>query len=78
MSLISDTLDGAQGICGLKQDVTLDNWAKRFGAALPVIAATKIVNDKFIVGPAIKKHTNDQQYTAIKRDVVGGGFSLPA
>lgn len=78
MSMLSDILDGAQGITGLKSDVTLDNWAKRLGAAAPVIAGTAFIDRKFITGPAIKRHTNAQTYQAIKQDVVGGGFTLPA
>lgn len=37
-SVFSDILDGAQGVIGMKSDVTLDNWGKRIGAM--VIPAT--------------------------------------
>lgn len=73
-TFFSDTLDGAQSVVGLKDDVTMNSFGKRLGALLPGVAG-----GMFIQGALTRKglrSISETQANAVVDATPGGAITV--
>lgn len=68
---VSEVIDGAAGMCFLKDDIALDSFGKRVGASLPGIALGAFAHGRLMVKRGLRVLPESQRKAVIAATPLG-------
>lgn len=76
-SMFTEIKDAGSAIIGLKDDMVLDSWTKRFTIVGLVAAGTIAINNRFSIKPAMRKAgIAEEKIAEVREDILFGGLTI--